>query len=94
MATHNAIEHLCSEPDCQHPLDTYIMNGATIGTCRNLDCGLYGVTLEVGKLAALTPEERAAWERGTRRIRAMERQDAQERAAMLQRIPEHLRTIG
>lgn len=82
----------CSETDCQQSLDTFILpNGLTVGTCRNPACRLAGVTLTLAELAALTEDQRQAWEEVNKVHRREKEADERQRRERLAKYPPHLR---
>jgi len=87
-------KHLCSEPNCRHELDTYALNGHTIGTCRNPECRLFGVTLDTERLRKLTESERVQWGKTTATHRALFEDEQRERDARVSKMPAHLRRLG
>ena len=86
--------HICSEPNCQHELDTYIDGDVTIGTCRNPDCRLFNVTKAVDALNNMPEEDRAEWGEGNDRRRKEREEQERKTAERMSKIPAHLRTIG
>ena len=60
------LNHVC--PVCKKPQHVHVCLRTEMAECKNVDCDLFEVTLEVGQHEQLTPDEIAGWKATNARL--------------------------